>query len=76
LLQQPVHERCLAVVDMRDDGDIAKLHCEVLKSATRAQWQCCPARDAFGAEYSDDLTDGNNGPEIGRGRGGRFVRGT
>ena len=25
LLQQPVHERGLAVIDMRDDGDVAKL---------------------------------------------------
>src|SRR5262249_12474107 len=32
LLQQPVYQGRLAVVDVRDDGDVAKIHCRFQKS--------------------------------------------
>ena len=51
LLQQPIDQRRLAVVDMRDNGDVSKIHCEFQKSKARAPWG---TRDSgvFAAQYS------------------------
>ena len=45
LLQQPIDQRSLAVIDMRDNGDVAKIHtCEIQKTKRGPQWARFSAR--------------------------------
>jgi hypothetical protein len=50
LLQQPVDQRRLAVVDVRDDGDVSKIHFKFQKSKRGPRWG--PRRGAFAVQYS------------------------
>src|SRR5207237_10329317 len=57
LLQQPVDQGGLAVVDVRDDGDVAKIH---YGSRNQSAGPVGPRRGAAAAQYSH-ARPGSNG---------------